>query len=101
MVDSAKGGRETGVNGTEWTVVDEEGLAQIAQVFESPMFLVTATKYFYSQILTEQQTGLQHLTKILQRDLKDLAIIQGKEVEEDSTGTFFSSTSTLRASTLW
>jgi nuclear pore complex protein Nup54 len=58
-------GRE-GINGTEWAVVDEEGLAQIGQ------------------ILAEQQAGLQHLTKILQRDLKDLAVIQGKSGEEDA-----------------
>jgi nuclear pore complex protein Nup54 len=31
----------------------------------------------YVQILSEQQAGLAHLTKILQRDLKDLAVIMG------------------------
>jgi nuclear pore complex protein Nup54 len=29
------------------------------------------------QILSEQQAGLTHLTKILQRDLKDLEVIMG------------------------
>ncbi|KAL0579909.1 Nucleoporin nup57 [Marasmius crinis-equi] len=58
--------REEGLNamtggGGEWKVVDEEGLARIAQV------------------LAEQQAGLAHLTKILQKDLKDLAIIVGSE----------------------
>ncbi|KAF9261748.1 hypothetical protein L218DRAFT_1078534 [Marasmius fiardii PR-910] len=58
--------REEGLNamtggGGEWKVVDEEGLARIAQV------------------LAEQQAGLAHLTKILQRDLKDVAIIMGTE----------------------
>lgn len=49
------------VNGTgEWAVVDEEGMAQI------------------SQILAEQQTGLAHLTKILQKMLNDLDIITGR-----------------------
>jgi len=53
-------GRGDGQGGLgEWAVVDEEGLAQI------------------TQILTEQQAGLQHLTKILQKDQKDLAIIMG------------------------
>jgi len=64
LLNGARGGRE-GVGGTEWAVVDEEGLGQIAQ------------------ILTEQQTGLQHLTKILQRDLKDLGVIQGEQDGEE------------------
>ncbi|KAJ3934359.1 MAG: nucleoporin complex subunit 54-domain-containing protein [Lentinula lateritia] len=56
--------REQSLNATfggssEWRVVDEEGLARIAQ------------------ILAEQQAGLAHLTKILHKDLKDLAIIMG------------------------
>ncbi|KAJ3836762.1 nucleoporin complex subunit 54-domain-containing protein [Lentinula raphanica] len=56
--------REQSLNATwggsgEWKVVDEEGLARIAQ------------------ILAEQQAGLAHLTKILHKDLKDLAIIMG------------------------
>ncbi|KIK55505.1 hypothetical protein GYMLUDRAFT_76459 [Collybiopsis luxurians FD-317 M1] len=47
----------------EWKVVDDEGLARIAQ------------------ILAEQQAGLAHLTKILHKDLKDLAIILGRAGE--------------------
>ncbi|KAG2040797.1 nucleoporin complex subunit 54-domain-containing protein [Suillus americanus] len=55
-------GRRVGLDGTsEWTVVDEEGLKQIAQ------------------ILSNQQAGLQHLTKVLQRDLRDLEVIYGRE----------------------
>ncbi|KAG2159353.1 nucleoporin complex subunit 54-domain-containing protein [Suillus bovinus] len=55
-------GRRVGLDGTsEWTVVDEEGLKQIAQ------------------ILSNQQAGLQHLTKVLQHDLKDLEVIYGRE----------------------
>jgi nuclear pore complex protein Nup54 len=46
--------------------VVDEGLAQIAQ------------------ILAEQQPGLQHLTKILQKDLKDLNVIFGKSSEHDA-----------------
>ena len=34
LLNGAKGGRERG--GTEWTVVDENGLAQIAQVRLAP-----------------------------------------------------------------
>ncbi|KAJ3790119.1 nucleoporin complex subunit 54-domain-containing protein [Lentinula aff. detonsa] len=59
--------REQSLNATwggngEWKVVDDEGLARIAQ------------------ILAEQQAGLAHLTKILHKDLKDLAIIMGTAV---------------------
>jgi nuclear pore complex protein Nup54 len=55
-------GRRVGLDGaSEWTVVDEEGLKQIAQ------------------ILSNQQAGLQHLTKVLQRDLRDLEVIYGRE----------------------
>jgi nuclear pore complex protein Nup54 len=32
LVNGAKGAREASGSGTEWTVVDEEGLGQIAQV---------------------------------------------------------------------
>ncbi|KAJ7058450.1 nucleoporin complex subunit 54-domain-containing protein [Mycena amicta] len=49
----------------EWKVVDEDGLARIAQ------------------ILSEQQAGLVHLTKILQKDLKDLSVVLGKSRTED------------------
>jgi len=52
-------GRGSGGGQGEWAVVDEEGLAQIAQ------------------ILSEQQNGLAHLTKILQKQQKDLAVIMG------------------------
>ncbi|KAH9914103.1 uncharacterized protein B0H18DRAFT_1108484 [Fomitopsis serialis] len=51
--------RDRRAGGVEWAVVDEEGLQQLAQ------------------ILAEEQAGLAHLTKILQKDLKDLAVIQG------------------------
>ncbi|KAG8837583.1 hypothetical protein FRC18_008807 [Serendipita sp. 400] len=43
--------------GKEWAVVDEEGLSRLAR------------------ILTEQQHGLAHLTKILQDGMRDLAVI--------------------------
>lgn len=78
-------GKKVGVDGpTEWTVVDEEGLKQIAQ------------------ILVDQHAGLEHLTKVLQRDLKDLHVItgDGTDGENLSSEKFYSSTSTPRTSTL-
>ncbi|KAF7290420.1 C2H2-type domain-containing protein [Mycena chlorophos] len=63
LVGALSAARDTSSNAQatgEWKVVDEEGLARIAQ------------------ILSEQQAGLVHLTKILQKDLKDLAVVLGK-----------------------
>jgi nuclear pore complex protein Nup54 len=93
---SCRGSREgrcLGRGWGEWAVVDEEGLAQI------------------TQILAEQQAGLQHLTKILQKDLRDLNVVFGKSsanmtLEEgagsvqESGDNSWGSTSTLRASAL-
>ena len=87
-----KAGASSGAGG-EWAVVDEDGLAQIAQ------------------ILSEQQAGLQHLTKILQKDLRDLNVVFGKSSAnmtlEEGVGSVqegrdnsWGSTSTLRASAL-
>ena len=87
-----KAGASAGAGG-EWAVVDEEGLAQI------------------TQILAEQQAGLQHLTKILQKDLRDLNVVFGKSSAnmtlEEGAGSVqeggdnsWGSTSTLRASAL-
>ncbi|KII91613.1 hypothetical protein PLICRDRAFT_51753 [Plicaturopsis crispa FD-325 SS-3] len=83
-VNAVKERKRSGEAGMEWAVVDEEGLGQIAQ------------------ILTEQQTGLNHLTKIVQRDMKDLSIIlgTGSASQEEDMEQMFSSTSTLRASSL-
>ncbi|KIM41314.1 hypothetical protein M413DRAFT_27686 [Hebeloma cylindrosporum] len=95
-----KAGSSNGAGGGgEWAVVDEDGLAQIAQ------------------ILAEQQAGLQHLTKILQQDLRDLNVVFGRSdannvtLEEGSGGggvgsvqeggdNLWGSTRTLRASAL-
>lgn len=86
------GGNGAGSGGPgEWAVVDEEGLAHIAQ------------------ILAEQQAGLQYLTKILQKGQKDLGIILGnnsaaKDAAEDFgmpvDSSDWASASTLRASAL-
>ncbi|PBK66252.1 hypothetical protein ARMSODRAFT_890614 [Armillaria solidipes] len=75
-------------NSGDWKVVDEEGLARIAQ------------------ILSEQQNGLAYLTTILQKNLKDLGIIMGTgptmTAGDDSMEgeNLWTSTSTLRASVL-
>ena len=52
------------------------------------------------QVLAEEQAGLAHLTKLLQKDMKDLAVIQGSSPQEEDPDTLMSSTTTLRASTL-
>ncbi|EAU83836.1 hypothetical protein CC1G_09505 [Coprinopsis cinerea okayama7 len=72
------------VGGGEWAVVDEEGMAQIVQV------------------LKEQQIGLAHLTNILQKNQKDVAIVLGQSNSDDLQDgeSLWSSTSTLRASAL-
>ncbi|KAL7284788.1 hypothetical protein ACG7TL_002095 [Trametes sanguinea] len=83
---SAARERDRKAGGVEWAVVDEEGLAQL------------------TQILADEQAGLAHLTKLLQKDMKDLAIIQGSNPQDESSaegsGELLSSTATLRASTL-
>ncbi|KAI0049497.1 hypothetical protein FA95DRAFT_1581713 [Auriscalpium vulgare] len=73
-----------GADGVEWAVVDEDGLGQIVQ------------------ILAEQQAGLAHLTKILQKGLRDTAVIYGEaEVEEERRSDLLSSFSqSLRGSTM-
>ncbi|KAF7343223.1 Adrenoleukodystrophy protein [Mycena venus] len=69
----AQGGGAGGAGG-EWKVVDEEGLARIAQ------------------ILGEQQAGLVHLTKILKGDLVDINVIlkgeKGKKGEDEGEDLF-------------
>ena len=40
------------------------------------------------------------MTKLLQKDMKDLAIIQGSPQQEEDPDTLMASTATLRASTL-
>lgn len=78
-----KGGSDGNV---EWAVVDDEGLAQIAQVRVRAFFfaMICELTIWVSQILAEQQAGLAHLTKILQKDLNDIAVIRGTAGQEDS-----------------
>ena len=76
-------GQAPGMNGgpgqdVEWRVVDPEGLETIARVrrLTSRRFLVDcAHARSVIQILSEQQQGLAHLTKLLRNDLRDLAVI--------------------------
>lgn len=65
--------------GVGWAVVDEEGLAQIAQ------------------ILSEEQAGLKHVTEILRGNLKDLAVMQSLPSKEPEPATDFLG-STMRSS---
>ncbi|KAG6828809.1 hypothetical protein H0H92_006691 [Tricholoma furcatifolium] len=88
---SAERGRSGDGNAGEWAVVDEEGLAQIAQ------------------ILSDQQAGLAHLTKVLQKTDKDLDVILATPNRAEDGGAYAdphshswgsASSSTLRASAL-
>ncbi|KAI9433031.1 nucleoporin complex subunit 54-domain-containing protein [Lactarius indigo] len=61
-VNATRGANSRGsTDGVEWAVVDEEGLNQIVQ------------------ILGEQQAGLTHLTRIIQKDVRDIGIIYGED----------------------
>lgn len=101
---SAEKGRNGDGSGGEWAVVDEEGLAQITQVcvHDCISSLDCCADRGILQILADQQSGLAHLTKVLQRIQKDLAVILvapgGTSEDLESFGS--SSTSTLRASAL-
>lgn len=65
-VNAMRGANSKGsTDGVEWAVVDEDGLNQIVQ------------------ILVDEQAGLTHLTKILQRDLRDIGVIYGEEMAEE------------------
>ncbi|KAI0922755.1 hypothetical protein AcV5_009647 [Taiwanofungus camphoratus] len=75
--------RDRKAGAVEWAVVDDEGLGQIVQ------------------ILAEEQTGLAHVTKILQQDMKDLAVIHGTSVPEQDPDALLNSTSALRGSTVY
>jgi len=57
----------------EWAVVDDEGLSQIAQ------------------ILADEQAGLGHLTKVLQKDMRDLGVILGTPVKQAAESDFAAS----------
>ena len=77
-----RGKKAGGEGAVEWTVVDGEGLKQITQVRHLVPKPRGITDYWF-QILSDQQAGLQHLTKILQQDLKDLGVIMGTNEERE------------------
>jgi nuclear pore complex protein Nup54 len=60
VLGAIKARSDSGMASEAWKVVDEDGLARLAQV------------------LQEQQAGLAHLTKILQKAQKDLMVVTGK-----------------------
>lgn len=95
LVGAVNAPRERRAGGVEWTVVDEEGLAQIARVSSNASSPRVSTHA--PQILAEEQAGLAHLTKLLQKDMKDLGVIVGSSASSDDVE-MTSSTATLRGS---
>ncbi|EMD36850.1 hypothetical protein CERSUDRAFT_114774 [Gelatoporia subvermispora B] len=75
--------RDRRTGGVEWAVVDEDGLNQLAQ------------------ILADEQAGIAHFTKILQKDLKDIAVIKGENVREEEPDNLLKSTSTLLGTSVY
>lgn len=67
-------------------------------------FLTSSTYADIVQILSEQQAGLIYLTKVLKKDIKDLAVVMGTSPETAPEETFgvenLFNTSTLRVSHL-
>ncbi|KAL1745986.1 nucleoporin complex subunit 54-domain-containing protein [Schizophyllum fasciatum] len=87
LVGVLSAARERQVSGAgEWAVVDEEGLARIGQ------------------ILADQQSGLAHLTKVLKKSQRDIAVIMGQRPTDlddvDGDELWGSAAGALRASTL-
>ncbi|KAL1728301.1 nucleoporin complex subunit 54-domain-containing protein [Schizophyllum commune] len=87
LVGVLSAAKERQVSGAgEWAVVDEEGLARIGQ------------------ILADQQSGLAHLTKVLKKSQRDIAVILGQRPTDlddvDGDELWGSAAGALRASTL-
>ncbi|TRM67065.1 nucleoporin complex subunit 54-domain-containing protein [Schizophyllum amplum] len=87
LVGVLSAARERQVTGAgEWAVVDEEGLARIGQ------------------ILADQQSGLAHITKVLKKAQRDIAVILGQRPTDlddvDGEELWGSAAGALRASTL-
>lgn len=115
-LNAIKSGNEE--QGVSWAVVDEDGLNQIVQVrfcsfskFRSSIVLCSSLILALdsAQILAEEQAGLAHLTKILQKDIKDVAVIYGEDdarldesasLPQEGTELMSSFSQTLRASSL-
>ena len=80
-VNATRGANSKGsTDGVEWAVVDEEGLNQIVQVWDSAKSRARLRGILWVlQILGEQQSGLTHLTRIIQKDLRDIGVIYGED----------------------
>jgi nuclear pore complex protein Nup54 len=79
-VNATRGANSKGnTDGVEWAVVDEEGLNQIVQVWDSGHELDQGESHRPLQILGEEQAGLTHLTRIIQKDLRDIGVIYGED----------------------
>ncbi|KAI5123756.1 hypothetical protein M0805_000347 [Coniferiporia weirii] len=62
--------QKSGESNVEWAVVDAEGMQKL------------------TQILSEQQNGIAHLTKVVQSHQKDLDVILGRAPQERETDAF-------------
>jgi nuclear pore complex protein Nup54 len=86
LLGAAQAARERtkgGAGDGQWAVVDEDGLREIAQVsIYGVRFMFH--ELTWPQILADQQAGLSHLTRLLQKDLRDLAIIEGTETRDEA-----------------
>ena len=111
LVDAVRAARERERQdgSVEWAVVDEDGLARIAQVRylslqlltrlrTSPYLLLASLSPFVIQVLAEEQAGLAHVTSILQRDTKHLGVILGMPAKEEEPDALSGSASALRSS---
>jgi nuclear pore complex protein Nup54 len=90
-VNAMRGSSKGSTDGVEWAVVDEDGLNQIVQVRPSaapaPCHRPDRVKHCllikFAQILGDQQAGMTHLTRILQKDLREIGVIYGEEATEE------------------
>ena len=111
LVDAVRAARERDRQdgSVEWAVVDEDGLARIAQVRCFGLRTLTRSARllglfsptclsFVFQVLAEEQAGLAHVTSILQRDLKHLGVILGMPAREEEPDALSGSASALRGS---
>lgn len=81
--------RKNKENSVEWAVVDPEGLQRLTQVSVRTVCSTRSSPIYYGlQILTEQQNGIAHLTKIVRDHQKDLDIILGKPAQEREADAF-------------
>lgn len=80
IVNRAKVGHSNSRKGGDdaWAVGDEDGLKELAKVIILPCFSQrSVADNLVAQLLEEQQRGLEHVTKVLQKALKDLSVLSG------------------------